>query len=197
MRKIMMLMVTLAMVLSLAVAAQATTIYTNYGSFLAAFPGPTVENFEDTILQPGLTITDTNPGAVIADGVYKSLVNSFYGYTTTFTNSSNFCAFGGWFDLTPGGAGTGIKITVVDTGEVIGEVPRTYAGEFWGFSTGTPFSSVMFSQGSDPLGSQETYWAVDLAYKTCPVPLPPSALLMGSGLLGLVGLGWRRSRKES
>ena len=24
------------------------------------------------------------------------------------------------------------------------------------------------------------------------VPLPPSALLMGSGLLGLVGLGWRR-----
>jgi hypothetical protein len=29
-----------------------------------------------------------------------------------------------------------------------------------------------------------------------PVPVPPSALLMGSGLLGLVGLGWRR-RKES
>jgi hypothetical protein len=28
------------------------------------------------------------------------------------------------------------------------------------------------------------------------VPLPPSALLMGTGLLGLVGLGWRR-RKES
>lgn len=25
-----------------------------------------------------------------------------------------------------------------------------------------------------------------------PVPVPPSALLMGSGLLGLVGLGWRR-----
>ena len=29
------------------------------------------------------------------------------------------------------------------------------------------------------------------------VPLPPSMLLLGSGLLGLVGLGWRRSRKES
>jgi hypothetical protein len=25
-----------------------------------------------------------------------------------------------------------------------------------------------------------------------PVPIPPTALLMGSGLLGLVGLGWRR-----
>lgn len=28
------------------------------------------------------------------------------------------------------------------------------------------------------------------------IPIPPSALLLGSGLLGLVGLGWRR-RKES
>ena len=27
-----------------------------------------------------------------------------------------------------------------------------------------------------------------------PVPLPPSALLLGSGLLGLVGLGWRRRK---
>ncbi len=27
-----------------------------------------------------------------------------------------------------------------------------------------------------------------------PVPLPPAALLMGSGLLGLVGLGWRRRK---
>jgi hypothetical protein len=29
------------------------------------------------------------------------------------------------------------------------------------------------------------------------IPLPPSVLLLGSGLLGLVGLGWRRARKES
>ena len=29
-----------------------------------------------------------------------------------------------------------------------------------------------------------------------PVPIPPSALLLGSGILGLVALGWRRGRKE-
>ena len=32
------------------------------------------------------------------------------------------------------------------------------------------------------------------ALHTAAVPLPPSALLFGSGLLGLVGLGWRRRK---
>jgi hypothetical protein len=40
--------------------------------------------------------------------------------------------------------------------------------------------------GSDPPTATITGFAAE------PVPLPPSALLMGSGLLGLLGLGWRR-----
>jgi hypothetical protein len=36
----------------------------------------------------------------------------------------------------------------------------------------------------------------DIVFDRNPVPLPPTALLLGSGLLGLVGMGWRR-RKTS
>jgi len=35
------------------------------------------------------------------------------------------------------------------------------------------------------------WWLVD---NINVVPLPPTALLLGSGLLGLVGLGWRRRK---
>jgi hypothetical protein len=39
-----------------------------------------------------------------------------------------------------------------------------------------------------------TFWIPVVDSKTQPVPLPPSTLLLGSGLLGLVG--WRRFRKS-
>jgi hypothetical protein len=42
-------------------------------------------------------------------------------------------------------------------------------------------------------------WNSQLAFQLVganPVPLPPSALLLGSGLLGLVGLGFRRRKRQ-
>jgi hypothetical protein len=53
------------------------------------------------------------------------------------------------------------------------------------------FEDLSGSGGDEKLGDFN-----DLVIQFTPVPVPPSVLLMGSGLLGLVGLGWRR-RKES
>jgi hypothetical protein len=192
-KKFTLFLVTLAMVLMPVFAAQALpTIYTDLGSFIAAFPGrDVVENFQDTTLEPGLSVIDTYPNAVIADGVYKSIVNDANGWSTTWNLSgAGFLAWGGFWDLAnPGGEGTSIKITA--GGQVIGEIPNTYAGQFWGFSLegGTPFTSVLMTEGSTS-GSQETYWTVDLHFVR--VPEPATMLLLGLGLLGL-GIARRKN----
>lgn len=190
-RKSTLILVTLAMVLvPLFVVNAAPIIYSSYGDFLAAFPGRVVtENFEDTTLQPGLGIIDTYSGAIIEDGVYKSIVNDAQGWSTTWTLEGNFLAWGGFWDLAnPGGQGTSIKITA--GGLVIGEIPNTFNGDFWGFSLeGVPFANVLMTEGSTS-GSQETYWSVDLHFVR--VPEPATMILLG---LGLIGLGVARRRK--
>jgi hypothetical protein len=59
--------------------------------------------------------------------------------------------------------------------------------------------AVMFQTPLGGWGENKPYAIFDNyeVGSTSTVPLPPTALLLGSGLLGLVGLGWRRSRKES
>jgi hypothetical protein len=75
-----------------------------------------------------------------------------------------------WSSIT--GTDTGNTVTV-DLSNILGSGPWSF---IWGTAT---CGNGVFTNGFD-VG----------------VPLPPSALLLGSGLLGLVGLGWRR-RKTS
>lgn len=187
-KKFTLFLVTLAMVLVPAFATQAApVIYNDYLAFQAAFgiPNITVENFEDNILQPGLTVATTN--GYIAGGLWNDVING--SQTTTWSQAGGFSAWGGFFNLAPNGAGTGISIWA--DGVKIGEIDRNATGQFWGFAFDplTTFSSVLLTEGTQASGI-ETYYSVDMSYVR--VPEPATMILFG---LGLLGLGIARRKK--
>jgi hypothetical protein len=61
-------------------------------------------------------------------------------------------------------------------------------------ATCTIYSNAVDAAITDSWDPSGYYILHNDEYQDFVVPLPPSALLLGSGLLGLVGLGWRRRR---
>jgi hypothetical protein len=198
MRKIAILSVFL-MIMGFAAAAQAYTLNILYAylppsdpnAFTYYCPVPVVENFEDTTLIPGLSITEVNGAGTIALGVYQNTVRASVPRYQIFNYDPGMNAFGAWFDLAgPGGPGSEIDVYIDDNNQFVMTIPRTASGQFYGFIADGTFTKVRLEDHQNPLGVQEQYALVDLA--VCPIPIPPSAILLGSGLLALVGLGFRR-----
>jgi hypothetical protein len=168
--------------------AYSVTTYTSYVAWLTAMGGsPTVENFVDTTLEPGLTITEVGGAGSIHDGVYENIVDNDPLRYQIF-NYNSMTAFGGWLDLVnPGGPGRSLDMYINDDLTFVMNVPNTADGGFYGFITDLPFTGVLFADGGNPAGIQETYYGIDIAWKAA-VPIPPTAYLTIAGLLPFIRL---------
>lgn len=189
----------LALVFSLVFAACPTrlqadvTFYTNPIAWAAAVGWVyQVENFNDPMLIPGMTINGPNvqpipyyetgwTNAFYGQSVMRDTINDVAG-PTVFTFAIPIYAFGGYFDLAgPTGPGTGIKVWVSASpmSPLSEQIPNTTHGSFWGFVSTTGFSSVAFTEGSAS-GSVETYDLENL--HVAPVPEPSTFGLIGAGI---------------
>jgi hypothetical protein len=174
----------------IATSAQAqVTYYTDEASFLAALGGaPVTEDFEDTALVPGLTFVST-VGSIGGGRFNDQLAPS--AQTTTFSFGGAINAFGGFWDLTPGGAGVGITFTPAPGATLTVELPRTYSGQFWGFISTNTFSSLLLTAGTQANGV-ETYNLDNLTFGTAAAVPEPAAWGMLIGGFGLAGMAMRR-----
>lgn len=180
-------------------AHAAITYHASIGAFDAALgSAPTVETFDDATLAPGLNIT-TTVGS-IAGGRFDDRITT--SESTRFDFATAINGFGALFDLAgPGGSGFGLSLTITlfagGTELLNQEISRLLRGEFWGFTSTQPFTSVLFSPGTQNASANaETYWLDDLRFGATArqVPEPASGTLAAFALAALLVASTRRQR---
>jgi hypothetical protein len=178
-----------------ALPAQAqVTYYSSQAAFLAALGGtPLTEDFADTTLVSGLSYVSTV--GTITGGVFSDrLVPA--AQTTTFSFGQFINGFGGFWDLSPGGPGLGISFNPAPGSTLSMEVPNGYTGQFWGFISVNPFSSLLLTAGTQT-GAAETYVLDDLTFGVQGAAVPePAAWGMMIGGFGVAGMAMRRRQTK-
>ncbi len=180
------------------------TTHTSAATWAAAAGTPvSTEDFTDTTLVPGLSISFGGAGA-ISGGMISGALAVFglcvppFGNcppTTVFNFSPGTTAFGADWDLAPGGPGSGIFFLLSFVGGGTQTVSPgiqnpagggTFSG-FFGFVSDTAFSSV--SLGSGFTGNGETFNADNVVFRVSggggggavPAPATLTLMLIGAG----------------
>ena len=174
--------------------AASMTAYTDLGSFTAAAGSLVVEDFSDTTLQTGLSIQfGTNiPAGSISGGEYHDVsVTSFSSTNPLVTFSTPVKAFGADWDLTPGGNGGGLLLSIsfadATTSSLV--VPYDSSTIFRGFVSDTNVTSIRI-HAADFTG-EETFDADNFRFSGTTngggggpaVPEPSAALVFSAGML--------------
>lgn len=166
-------------------------IFTDRPSFEAAVDGTAVEDFTDATLVPGLTIM-SDSGFISGGRFQDFLGNSNNPTQTAFLTAQALIGIGGEFDLGAAGSGpgSGIQITAFFVGggsqALPIEIPNSFTGNFFGFTSDMAFDKVVLSSGSQlgPTGV-ESYDLDNLTLAPSAVPLPGTLPLLGGALAAL------------
>jgi hypothetical protein len=147
-----------------------------------------IENFDDEILNPELSVVTTYPGYIKTTGVWwDRLVYSGVKTTTTWKFAIPVYAFGGTWNLGgPGGPGSNIEVLVNGSWVSVGVIDRSYINRFWGFVSDVPFTQVRL-QAFNNEGWCETYELDDMVYSAL------EQYLTGGGQI-VAGEGKRKNR---
>jgi len=144
-------------------AYASVTYYTDQAAYTAALGGfVSTEDFADTTLIPGLTLTTLNGN--ISGGAFFDKVTST-GATSTFTFANGTNAFGGTFDLGIANFGSGVKF-ILDNTTYAGAI-KNYPTGFFGLISDTTFTSITL--GSATTG-QEIYKLTNLVVGQSDIP---------------------------
>jgi hypothetical protein len=173
--------------------ADTVTTYTSLANFQAAAGTTVTEDFTDSTLQTGLSIT-FGQGASISGGVFNAIGSCIVCESMFPSSQLNFSpatsAFGGLFDLTPGGNGGGLDLFITFSNATTTDafIGANFNGFFGVVSNGTAISSIKI-KGVGLTGSGESYSLDNAIFASAnggptAVPEPASVLLFGTLLTG-------------
>jgi hypothetical protein len=194
MRNLTMWCVTLVLFVCCATTVSAgIVIYTDKAAWENAVGGQFLtEDFSDQQLNTGVSFVSTESGQINpALGYYHDVLASTSQNEpmTTWSFVPKIRGFGGIWTLGgPGGSGNSLLVYIADVPEYVGAISNSYGGEFWGFTSDIPFTSVRLIGGSGT--HQQNYRLDDMVYSQ--VPEPGTLCLLGGGLMGLLILRRRR-----
>jgi len=169
------------------------TIYTDRTEWENALDGRFLtETFADSLLNTGVSFVSTESGHINpAQQCYQDVLASTSQNepTTTWSFAPQVTGYGGnWTLGGPGGSGNILLVYTADSPLYVGSIPNSYGGDFWGFTSDTPFASVKLIGGGG--SHQQQYSLDDMVYS--PVPEPATLSLLALGGLALL----RRQRAE-
>lgn len=146
-----------------ALSEAAITVYTSKTEWENALSGSyATEAFSDDQLNIGVSYVSTESGHINPEQeCYQDVLTSYSQNepNTVWIFGSEIIAYGGnWTLGGPGGSGNSLRVYIDDLSLYAGYISNSYGGEFWGFISDTPFTSVRLVGGS---GTHQQHYCLD------------------------------------